>query len=292
MTDRPERRRIVVVDEAMQRRLIVALLWPTTLTFGVTALVLVVLGVLGVVDAVLLFRMRQGLHGRRATPEKLSNGDENPIFLHLENRYAFPVEAVVVDEVPVQFQVRDAAFHAWIPVRGRKTQRYTLRPVRRAERDAMIARGAVTIVPDLVDVDFDIQYRMPGQFSGGIGYSESQKLILNGSIVHTNFLGTGNRVALNLNSGRFSKLYSLSHTDPYATGPAEGNQWIQSGGPHIMVVFSDAAMLEGISADPEAAIAASASSSVTCANWPESARSMPCHACSAWRPAAARNCST
>ena len=71
--------------------------------------------------------------------------------------------------------------------------------------------------PDLVDVDFDVEYRMPGQFSGGIGYSESQRLILNGSIVHTNFLGTGNRVALQANSGRFSKLYSLSHTDPYRT---------------------------------------------------------------------------
>jgi outer membrane protein insertion porin family len=71
--------------------------------------------------------------------------------------------------------------------------------------------------PDLVDVNFDIEYRMPGQFSGGVGYSESQKIILNGSIVHTNFLGSGNRVALNLNSGRYSKLYSLSHTDPYVT---------------------------------------------------------------------------
>ncbi len=71
--------------------------------------------------------------------------------------------------------------------------------------------------PDLVDVNVDITYRMPGQFSGGVGYSESQKLILNGSIVHTNFLGTGNRVALELNSGRFSKLYSLSHTNPYTT---------------------------------------------------------------------------
>ncbi len=71
--------------------------------------------------------------------------------------------------------------------------------------------------PDLVDVDVDLVYRMPGQFSGGLGYSESQKLMLNGSIVHTNFLGTGNRVALELNSGRFSKFYSLSHTDPYRT---------------------------------------------------------------------------
>lgn len=70
-------------------------------------------------------------------------------------------------------------------------------------------------VPDMVDIEFDIQYRMPGQFSGGIGYSESQKLMLNGSIVHTNFLGTGNRVALEAVSGKYQKLYSLSHTDPY-----------------------------------------------------------------------------
>ncbi|NIL93057.1 MAG: outer membrane protein assembly factor BamA [Woeseiaceae bacterium] len=72
-------------------------------------------------------------------------------------------------------------------------------------------------VPDMVDVDFDLTYRMPGQFSGGIGYSESQKLMLNGSIVHTNFLGTGNRVALEAMSGRYQKFYSLSHTDPYRT---------------------------------------------------------------------------
>ncbi len=70
---------------------------------------------------------------------------------------------------------------------------------------------------DLVDIDFDVEYRMPGQFSGGIGYSESQKMLLNGSVVHTNFLGTGNRVAIDLNSGRFSKFYSISHSDPYRT---------------------------------------------------------------------------
>ena len=69
-------------------------------------------------------------------------------------------------------------------------------------------------VPDMVDVDFEIAYRMPGQFSGGLGYSDAQKLMLNGSIIHTNFLGTGERVALTANSGRFSTFYSLSHTDP------------------------------------------------------------------------------
>jgi len=71
--------------------------------------------------------------------------------------------------------------------------------------------------PDMVDVNFDLEYRMPGQFSGGVGYSESQKLMLNGSIIHTNFLGSGNRVALQANSGRFSTAYSLTHTDPCIT---------------------------------------------------------------------------
>mgnify|MGYP001826005632 FL=1 len=80
-----------------------------------------------------------------------------------------------------------------------------------------VANTPVPGVPDMVDLDFDLTYRMPGQFSGGIGYSESQKLMLNGSIVHTNFLGTGNRVALEAVSGRYQKFYSLSHTDPYRT---------------------------------------------------------------------------
>ena len=80
-----------------------------------------------------------------------------------------------------------------------------------------VSNTPVPGVPDMVDIDFDIEYRMPGQFSGGVGYSESQKLMLNGSIVHTNFLGTGNRVALEAVSGKYQKMYSLSHTDPFQT---------------------------------------------------------------------------
>jgi outer membrane protein insertion porin family len=71
--------------------------------------------------------------------------------------------------------------------------------------------------PDLVDVDFKIKEGLPGQFSGGIGYSQSQSILLNGSFVHSNFLGTGNRVAAELNAGQYSQVYSLSHTNPYVT---------------------------------------------------------------------------
>ena len=70
---------------------------------------------------------------------------------------------------------------------------------------------------DLVDVDFRIEEGLPGQFGGGVGYSESQSFILNGNIVHSNFLGTGERVALNLNSGKYTQAYDLSHTNPFVT---------------------------------------------------------------------------
>jgi outer membrane protein insertion porin family len=71
--------------------------------------------------------------------------------------------------------------------------------------------------PDLVDVDFDVKEGLPGQFSGGIGYSESQSFMLSGSFVHSNFMGSGERVALELVGGQYSQTYSLSHTDPYLT---------------------------------------------------------------------------
>ena len=70
---------------------------------------------------------------------------------------------------------------------------------------------------DLVDVDFNIKEGLPGQFGGGIGYSESQKFSLNGNFVHSNFMGTGDRIAVEINAGAYSKVYTLAHTEPYTT---------------------------------------------------------------------------
>src|SRR6202030_788055 len=70
---------------------------------------------------------------------------------------------------------------------------------------------------DLVDVDFNIKEGLPGQFGGGIGYSQSQGFSLNGNFVHSNFMGTGDRIALEINAGKYSKSYTFAHTDPYTT---------------------------------------------------------------------------
>jgi outer membrane protein insertion porin family len=70
---------------------------------------------------------------------------------------------------------------------------------------------------DLVDVDFNIKEGLPGQFGGGIGYSQAQKFSINANFVHSNFMGTGDRIALEVNAGKYSKTYTMARTDPYTT---------------------------------------------------------------------------
>jgi outer membrane protein insertion porin family len=69
--------------------------------------------------------------------------------------------------------------------------------------------------PDLVDVNFAIKERPSATVGGGIGYSASQKLVLNANLSDSNFFGGGDFVALNVDSGAYNKIYSFSQTDPY-----------------------------------------------------------------------------
>ena len=69
--------------------------------------------------------------------------------------------------------------------------------------------------PDLVDVDFKIEEGLPGQFGGSLGFSETYGLTLGGNFIHSNFMGTGKRVAVNLTGGKYQKIYDISLTDPY-----------------------------------------------------------------------------
>lgn len=72
--------------------------------------------------------------------------------------------------------------------------------------------------PDLVDVEVDIEERSAGNFIFGVGFGGSSTgLFLNTSVAHANFLGTGQRVSFSAQKSEFSKLFSISHTQPYAT---------------------------------------------------------------------------
>jgi outer membrane protein insertion porin family len=70
---------------------------------------------------------------------------------------------------------------------------------------------------DLVDVEFDVTEGPSSTLSGGIGYSERQAFTLQGNYIDSNLFGSGNRLAMEFNGGRYGQVYSISHTDPYFT---------------------------------------------------------------------------
>ena len=101
--------------------------------FGLAKLLTVIALLLVLIDIVLLFKPNAGFFSRRDVPDRLSNGDLNPITLYLENRYPFKTKVEVIDEIPYQFQKRDVLFEAQLVPNETQLLRYELRPTKRGE---------------------------------------------------------------------------------------------------------------------------------------------------------------
>lgn len=85
------------------------------------------------IDLLLLFATNQKFEASRELPEKLSNGDENPVTVKLQSSYSFPVSIRVIDELPFQFQQRNFSVYRSLKVNGNDTFGYNVRPVERGE---------------------------------------------------------------------------------------------------------------------------------------------------------------
>ncbi len=93
-------------------------------------------------DLVLLYRVRRGMNGHRTCADRLSNGDDNEVVIHLENLYTFPVSLRIFDEIPHQFQRRDLEFNVSIASGENRVINYRLRPIKRGE----YSFGAVNVL--------------------------------------------------------------------------------------------------------------------------------------------------
>ena len=83
--------------------------------------------------------------------------------------------------------------------------------------DVTIETPAVPGSADQVDVDVTVTEKPSGNLLAGVGFSQSQGILFNASVTQNNFLGTGKRVSLALNTSRSSQLYRLAYTNPYYT---------------------------------------------------------------------------
>ena len=70
---------------------------------------------------------------------------------------------------------------------------------------------------DQVDVNINVTERSTGSVQFGAGLSSNEGVVLGVTVNQQNFLGTGNRVSAQINTGQVNTTYSLSFTDPYFT---------------------------------------------------------------------------
>jgi uncharacterized protein (DUF58 family) len=85
------------------------------------------------VDVLLLFSRRSPLQVTRILPEKLSNGDDNPVKIYVTGKYPFAVGINIIDELPVQFQKRDFLLQGRLQPETQTLYNYILKPTVRGE---------------------------------------------------------------------------------------------------------------------------------------------------------------
>lgn len=83
--------------------------------------------------------------------------------------------------------------------------------------DLSITTAEVAGAPDQVDLDVEVKEKPTGNLSLGAGYSSAEKLSFTFGLSQDNVFGSGNRLDLQLNTGKYSRTAVVSATDPYFT---------------------------------------------------------------------------
>ena len=101
--------------------------------FNAFMLLFFILLVFLMIDIAVLFLLNNGISAARNCPEKLSNGDDNEIFIKIKNHYSFAINIKIIDEIPFQFQVRNFEISKKLQPLSTEDLTYKLRPTERGE---------------------------------------------------------------------------------------------------------------------------------------------------------------
>ena len=94
----------------------------------------------------------------------------------------------------------------------------------RVRRLGYFEEGSVNIetppVPgtnDQVDIELSVTEKNTGNLLAGVGYSSSEGVVFSASVSQQNIFGSGNALALALNTSKINRTISLTYTEPYWT---------------------------------------------------------------------------
>ena len=103
---------------------------------------------------------------------------------------------------------------------------YSLSKIRRSRerlaklgffRDIRIQTPRVSGVIDQVDMLVEVEERSTGNFNFGVGYSGSEKLLLQAEITRENLFGTGRELRFKVDHSALTKTYDVAYRNPYYT---------------------------------------------------------------------------
>lgn len=70
---------------------------------------------------------------------------------------------------------------------------------------------------DLMDVEYTVEEQPSGSIQANLGYAERSGVMLGASVQQSNWLGTGKRVGISVNTSDYQTAYNINYTDPYFT---------------------------------------------------------------------------
>lgn len=106
-----------------------ALGYPLPWLFDVARGLLVVWGVLLLIDFGMLYFVKgQEMRAERICRDRFSNGDPNEVEITLQSPYSFSTRIEVIDEMPIDFQMRDFVLQDHLLAKEERKLTYTLTP--------------------------------------------------------------------------------------------------------------------------------------------------------------------
>ncbi len=84
-------------------------------------------------------------------------------------------------------------------------------------KEVQVETNEVPGTADLVDVEYTVEEQPSGSIGASVGYAQGTGLVLGGNIQQNNWLGTGKRVGISVNTSKYQQVYSFNYMDPYFT---------------------------------------------------------------------------
>jgi outer membrane protein insertion porin family len=83
--------------------------------------------------------------------------------------------------------------------------------------DVTVETPPVQGTADQVDVNLNVTEKPTGNVMFGAGFSQTEKVMLSGSLSQENIFGSGKHLSLGINTSKINRNVALSYTDPYFT---------------------------------------------------------------------------